>query len=102
MPPIVYLPATAAGIPHGWSHDRHTSQGQAEGSEEIGEGEWSEAGNGRQAAERGDAVTVHADRRLRVPLELPHGGPGGARRRDRLALRAVVRLPERVRHAARP
>ena len=54
------------------------------------------------AAERRRAVAVHADRRLRVPVGLPHGRAGGARRRDRLAVRPALRLPERVRHAARP
>ena len=51
------------------------------------------------------AVAVPADRRLRVPLGLPHRRAGRARRRDRLALRAALRLAERVRHAcstARP
>ena len=56
----------------------------------------------RPAAERGGAVAVPADRRLRVPLELPHRRAGRARRRDRLAVRAALRLAERVRHAARP
>ena len=41
-----------------------------------------------QPAERGRAVAVPADRRLRVPLQLPHGRARRARRRDRLALRA--------------
>ena len=54
------------------------------------------------AAERGRAVAVPADRRLRLPLELPHGRAGRRRRRDRLALRAGVRLAERLRQPARP
>ena len=52
--------------------------------------------------ERGDAVAVPADRRLRLPLQLPHRRPGGAGRRDRLALRPSVRLAQRLRHPARP
>ena len=52
--------------------------------------------------ERRRAVAVPADRRLRVPLQLPHRRAGRARRRGRLALRAALRLAERVRHAARP
>ena len=35
----------------------------------------------RQTAERGRAVAVPADRRLRVPLQLPHGGARRAGRR---------------------
>ena len=54
------------------------------------------------AAERGRAVAVPADRRLRLPLELPHGRAGRPRRRDRLAVRAGVRLAERLRQPARP
>ena len=56
----------------------------------------------RARAERGGAVAVPADRRLRVPVGLPHRRAGRARRRDRLAVRAALRLAERVRHAARP
>ena len=55
-----------------------------------------------RAAERGRAVAVPADRRLRVPLQLPHRRARRARRRDRLALRAALRLAERVRQPARP
>ena len=40
------------------------------------------------AAERRGAVAVPADRRLRVPLQLPHRRARRARRRDRLAVRA--------------
>ena len=54
------------------------------------------------AAERGDALAVPADRRLRVPLRLPHRRAGRPRRLDRLALRAALRRAERVRHPARP
>ena len=46
-----------------------------------------ESARGRQGAgdapERGDAVAVPADRRLRLPVQLPYRRPGGARRRDR-------------------
>ena len=54
------------------------------------------------AAERRGAVAVPADRRLRVPVRLPHRRARRARRRDRLAVRAALRRAERVRHAARP
>ena len=73
------------GTPRGWRHERHQRQGRA----------------GRPAPERGDAVAVHPDRGLRLPLRLPHRRPGRAGRRDRLAVRAAVRRPERVRGAAR-
>ena len=53
-------------------------------------------------AERGRDVAVPADRRLRVPVQLPHRGPGGPRRSDRLAVRAALRLAQRVRDAAGP
>ena len=48
------------------------------------------------------AVAVHADRRLRVPVRLPHRRAGRAGRHDRLAVRPALRLAERVRVAARP
>ena len=54
------------------------------------------------AAERGAPVAVHADRRLRVPVGLPHRRARRARRDDRLALRAALRRAERVRQPARP
>ena len=54
------------------------------------------------ASERGGAVAVHADRRLRVPVELPHRRADRARRRDRLAVRAALRLAEHLRQPARP
>ena len=53
-------------------------------------------------AERGRPFSIPADRRLRLPLELPHGCAGRARRGDRLAVRAALRLAERVRHPAGP
>ena len=54
------------------------------------------------AAERRRAVALPADRRLRVPVELPHRCAGRAGRGDRLAVRSALRLAQRVRHAARP
>ena len=48
------------------------------------------------------AITVHADRRLRVLVGLPHGRARRARRRGRLAVRAALRLAERLRQPARP
>ena len=60
-------------------------------------------GRGRASrAERRGALAVPADRRLRVPVRLPHRRAAGARRVDRLAVRAAVRRTERVRLAARP
>ena len=59
---------TVAGAARGWRHEHP----------------------GDRTAQRRRAVPVPADRRLRVSLELPHGRPGGARRRDRLALRAAA------------
>ena len=53
-------------------------------------------------AERRRAVAVPADRRLRVPLQLPHRRARRPGRRDRLALRPALRLAERVRQPARP
>ena len=51
--------------------------------------------------ERGDAVAVPADRRVRVPLGLPHRCADRARRRRRLAVRAAVRRAEHLRQPAR-
>ena len=79
--------ASAAGTARGWRHDRRRRR---------------PVGPAGRAAERGRAVAVPADRVLRLPLELPHVGARRAGRRDRLAVRAVVRLAERVRDAARP
>ena len=56
----------------------------------------------RRAPERRGALALPADRRLRLPLQLPHGRAGRARRRDRLALRAELRFAEHLRHPARP
>src|SRR5262249_38303720 len=56
----------------------------------------------RVAPERRGTVAVPADRRVRVHLRLPHGRAQRTRRRDRLALRAELRLAERVRQSARP
>ena len=47
-------------------------------------------------------VALPADRRLRVPLGLPHRRARGTGRRDRLALRARLRRAERLRQPARP
>ena len=52
--------------------------------------------------ERGVAVAVPADRRVRLPVGLPHRLVGRARRFGGLVVRASVRLAERVRHPARP
>ena len=53
------------------------------------------------AAERGRPLAVPADRRLRVPLRLPHERARGPGRLDRLAVRAALRLAQRVRLPAR-
>ena len=53
-------------------------------------------------AERRRAIAVPADCGLRVPLGLPHRCAAGARRIDRLAVRAALRRAQRVRLAARP
>src|SRR5262249_4797879 len=53
-------------------------------------------------AERGCTLAIPGDRGLRVLVKLPHWracGPGWV---DRLALRAPLRLAERVRQPARP
>ncbi len=47
--------------------------------------------------ERGDAVAVHADRRVRLLVGLPHRCAHRSRRRRRLVVRAPVRRPERLR-----
>ena len=86
--PTRWSRATAAGTSRGWRD--MTGDGEAEREAR------------REPPERGGAVAVPADRRLRVPVELPHRRAGRPRRRDRLAVRAALRLAERVRHAARP
>ena len=53
------------------------------------------------AGERSGSVPVHADRRLRLPLQLPHGRARSPGRHGRLAVRPALRLAERVRRAAR-
>ena len=91
------------------------SWGPAEADELVaGHGRWHEpvgAGMSTTATKRprraepqsaAAPVAVPADRRLRVPLQLPHGRAGRARRRDRLAVRPALRLAERVRQPARP
>ncbi len=80
-------PTTAAGTDRGWGHE-HRRRRPARARV--------------RRAERGGAVAVPADRRLRVPVGLPHRRARRARRRDRLAVRAALRRAERVRHAARP
>ena len=82
-------PTTAAGTDRGWIMSAVRKRGAREAPQPA-------------VAERGGAVAVPADRRLRVPVGLPHGRAGRARRRDRLAVRAALRLAERVRDAARP
>ena len=59
-------------------------------------------GSGRSAAERGRPVAVPPDRRLRLPLELPHRRAGRPGRRDRLAVRPALRLTEHLRHDPGP
>ena len=55
-----------------------------------------------ESADKPCALAVSADCRLRIHIRLPHGGAGGARRVGRVALRAAVRLGQRVRRPARP
>ena len=66
-------PASGAGTSRGSRHERRRRQA------------------GRP--ERRCAVAVPADRRLRLPLGLPHRRARGPRRRDRLALRAAFDAP---------
>ena len=83
---------TAAGTARGWGHE-HADRSRSDGAQPMA---------AARDPERRGAVAVPADRRLRVPVGLPHRRAGRARRRDRLAVRAALRLAERVRHAARP
>ena len=80
----LWSPATAAGTAPGSPNER--------------------AGNHDRdgAAERRGAVAVPADRRLRLPLQLPHRRARRPGRRDRLAVRPGLRLAERLRQPARP
>src|SRR5215470_8886399 len=55
-----------------------------------------------EGPELGGAVAVPADRRLRIPLQLPHGCVGRGGRGDRLALLPRLRRAERLRQPARP
>ncbi len=80
-----------------WS--RGTAAGTGRGSAHVSR---RAAARGAASPERRGALAVPADRRLRVPVGLPHRRAGRARRRDRLAVRAALRRAERVRHAARP
>ena len=73
-------PGTAAGTSRGCRHERDERD---------------------DAAERGRPLALPADRRLRVPLRLPHERARGPGRLDRLAVRAALRLAERVRLPAR-
>ena len=53
----------------------------------------------RDASKRGRALAVHADRQLRLSLQLPHRRACCARRHRRLAVRTTLRLAQRVRRA---
>src|SRR6476661_7803028 len=83
-PPTSWSPAMDAGTTPGWPRDRRRVRNRA------------------AAAERGRPFAVPADRRVRVSLQLPYRRARGAGRRDRLALRAALRLTERLRQPARP
>ncbi len=66
-------------------------------------GQTSQAARQRPRAQaRAGQLAVPADRRLRLHLRLPHRRAGRARRHDRVAVRAALRRPERLRHAAGP
>ena len=78
-PPKSSSPATGAGTAPGSSHHERRDRFRA------------------QAAKRRCAVAVPADRRLRVPLRLPHGRPRGVRRSGRMALCPGLRRTERLR-----
>ena len=99
---------TAAGTSRGPGHEsREAEERRKDPLQRQGGGERRRQGaHGRQegenAAERRDAVAVPADCGLRLHLQLPHRRTGGARRGDRLALRAAVRLAQHLRDAARP
>ena len=70
---------TAAGTPRGWRHDRRRPTARPSRPPQP------------QSAATPSPFT--ADRRLRVPLRLPHRRAGRARRRDRLAVRAAASTP---------
>ena len=63
-------------------------------------GPWIANDRNNHAQERGGPITVSSDRGLRLSLELPHRRPRRSRRGGRLALRATVRLAERLRQPA--
>ena len=84
----------------GWRHER--GEAQAHGEAGARRTHRQQAGGRACAPERSGALALPADRRVRLPLQLPHGRPGRPRRRGRLALRAAVRLAERLRRPARP
>ena len=73
-------PGKVAGTSRGCRHERH---------------------NLSRATERGGSFALPADRRLCVPVRLPHQRARGPGRLDRLAVRAALRLAQRVRLAAR-
>ena len=73
-------PDMAAGTSRGCPHERHDRG---------------------DATERGCPLALPADRRLRLPVELPHQRARGPGRRGRLAVRAALRLAQRVRLSAR-
>ena len=70
-PPTRWSPATAAGTSRGWRHDRRRQE--------------------TPAPQPGAALAVPADRRLRVPVGLPHRRARRAGRLDRLAVRPALR-----------
>ncbi len=61
-----------------------------------------ESAKGHRAGARAAGPELSRDRRLRLPLRLPHGGACGLGRDGRVAVPAAVRLAERVRGSARP
>src|SRR5580765_2676018 len=83
-PPTSWSLAMDAGTTPGWPRDRRRARNRAE------------------AAERSRPFAVPADRRVCVSLQLPYRSARRAGRRDRLALRAALRLAERLREPAGP
>ena len=101
--PIVCSPASAAGTPRGWRHERRAPEPSASRAARRPQRPPRPRPRPPSArAERRRAVAVPADRRLRVPVGLPHRRAGRPRRLDRLAVRAALRRAQRVRLAARP
>ena len=103
-----WWPTTAAGTDRGWRRE----PGQGRRPRRQAPRAKTTAGHPRsespQARGRHNAQSAAmpspfpADRRLRVPVGLPHRRAGRPRRDDRLAVRAALRRPERVRLAAGP